>query len=290
MKAYLDLAERYFVQFEGRNLYPGWKSWRFWVWIACTTLWGVSLWAYAKPGHIETTKLLAMLAAEVVWLVAGFNMSAWKDRRAVAIINARLGTNFKKMIECRLVVLREIVPVPRTDYLRFVKDMSEAKSLNRAFKRYSDFEPSEIWKAIYDRDSKARLLALTIAVISMLVALVAKSNVTLDTLFDLYSEPSVTRLLSLVESLAVVIFAIFVGFKIFALSVADFFMSWSIRLFGKSVFSDWLLAYLARDLLRFHTVGVDTPSPPEKTMEGDSAPEGTVSQGQIKTLEGTASA
>jgi len=231
-----------------------------------------------------------MLAAEVVWLIAGFNMSAWKDRQAVEIVNARLGTNFKRLVECRLIVLAEIIPVPRTDYLRFVKDMNDARLLNRTFKRYSDFEPSEIWKAIYDRESKARLLALTIAVISMLVALVAKSNVTLDTLFDLYSEPSVTRLLSRIESLAVAIFAIFIGFKLIALSVVDFLMSWSIRFFGKSVFSDWLLSYLARDLLRFHSIDLDASSSPEKAKEDDAVLSGTTPSEQDRALEGTASA
>lgn len=257
MKAYIDLAEQYFSQFEGRQLYPGYLSLRFWFWVMASIAFAVALEEYMLPGHIKSSRLAILLAAEIVWLAASFCMSAWKDKQAILAVNKKLGTQFKTRAECKRGILAAMVPVKATEYQAFVKNLSEARKLRQEFKKPSDSAVEEIWRGVYDRDSKSRLLALMLAATSMVVALTAKSNSNLDALFDLYSEPAVARLFYFIELAVVAIFFIIIGVKIIALSIADVATAWAIKIIGRGIFSGWLISYLARDLLEFHVLKID---------------------------------
>jgi hypothetical protein len=138
------------------------------------------------------------------------------------------------------------------EFLTAAKEIDDLISLQRKFRKRSDLTLSELARNIYDRDSKARLLTLVIALVSMTVVLAAKSDATLETVFDVYSEPGSRNFIFFVAFLAAVAFFAFVGLRTFVLTVVDGLASWSIKLFGASMFTEWLLSYLVRDLVNYH--------------------------------------
>jgi hypothetical protein len=97
------------------------------------------------------------------------------------------------------------------------------------------------------------LLTLTIAMVSIIVALVAKSDATIYTLFEAYSDPMAIKLFYLVALMAGVGFFIFIGLRIMIFTIIEGLASWRLKLFGTSTISSrWLLSYLIRDLVTYH--------------------------------------
>lgn len=263
MKHYLSIAKEYFQYLEGLHLYPTYKSFWFWAWVLATSVW-VGAIVYIFMWHLDrgVSTLIYIAAPEVVWLTVTFRISSLKDRNFVAVTNQRLKTDFKSPNECRSHVLGSLMCVPSSEYLKTAKEIDDLLSIQRKFRKYSDLTFSELFKNIYDKDSKARLLTLTIALFSMTVALAAKSNANLESIFDAYTNPDGRRFILIVSVFSIVLFMASIGLRMFALNIADGLASWSIKIFGGSMFVDWLLAYLVRDLTYYHR---------EPTVEAQSA-------------------
>lgn len=252
MNHYLNIAKEYFQHLEGLQLYPSLKSFWSWAWIFSTGIWLATLVRFVEMDHATRSAggFVSILAPEAIWLIVTFRINAWKERQIVDATNRRLGTSFKSASECRCHVLTSVMAVPPSEFLKTAKEIDDLVSLQRKFRKYSDLTLSELGRNIYDRDSKARLLALIIALVSMTVALAAKSDTTLETLFDVYSEPGNRGFLLMVAFVVTVAFIVYVGLRIFVLTVVDALASWTIKLFGGS--KSWLLAYLIRDLVTYH--------------------------------------
>lgn len=293
MKYYLNISKEYFQYLEGLHLYPTCKNFLFWIWLLATFVW-VGAIVYVFIWHMDrnASTLIYIVAPEILWLVITFRVSSWKDRRFVEVTNQRLGTSFKSIAECRSHVLSSLMGVPPTEYLKIAKEIDDLLSLQRKFRKYSDLTLSELSKNIYDKDSKARLLTLTIALFSMVVALAAKSNANLETIFDAYTDPGSRRFIVLVTLLAVILFMASVGLRMFALNIVDGLASWSIKIFGNSMLVDWLLAYLIRDLAYYHrdpTMVIQPVEPEEniKLMDKDNLPE--LGNGRVTVFEKSSS-
>lgn len=135
-------------------------------------------------------------------------------------------------------------------FVERLQEIDDLMLLQRKFRKRSDLSWPELGRKIYDRDSKARLLTLLIVPVSMTVALIAKSDATLDTLFEVYSDPGARSILVLLAVVATVIFALFVGLQTLSWTIIDGLTSWSTKLLGTS--QRWALGYLVRDLALYH--------------------------------------
>ena len=145
-----------------------------------------------------------------------------------------------------------------TEFLKAAKEIDELRTLKRKFRKHSDLTMAELAKNIYDGESKARLLTLLIALVSVTVALTVKSEATLDMVFNAYFDPGFRRALKMFAALALTLFLTLVGLRQMVLAAIDVVASWWAKLFGESVFADWLLSYLARDLVLYHNAIAST--------------------------------
>ena len=180
------------------------------------------------------------------------SVSNWKVKKLIAATNQRFETSFSSITECRRFLLSTAVSVASSDFLKTAKEIDDLLSLQRRFRKYSDLTASDFWRKVYDKDSKARLLTLLIAVVTMTVALSVRSNATLEALFDVYSEPGNRQFMVFIAGMAVLMFVVFVGLQILTLTVVDGLALWAIKLSRGSMFSGWLLSYLVRDLVLHH--------------------------------------
>lgn len=254
MKHYLEIAKKYFSDMEGLHLYPSYRTLWFWAWVATTGLWLTSFIYFlaTQQSLLGRNVHVSILLPEALWLVVAMCISNWKEKRLISATNERYDTSFSSITECRRFLLSSVVAVASSDFLKTAKEIDDLLALQRKFRKYSELTASDLWRKIYDRDSKARLLTLTIALVTMTVALSVRSNATLETLFDVYSEPGNRQFMAFIAGIAASMFFVFVGLQILTLTVVDGLVLWTIKLSRGSMFSGWLLSYLVRDLVLYH--------------------------------------
>lgn len=254
MKNYFEIAKLYFRELEGRHLYPSNRSIWYWAWIVATVWWFIALVYFAFYDHsMQTASLpVIIMVPELVWLAVTFKIAEWKKGRLIESTNRRYGTQFDSASKCRQYLLSVIVGVQPPQFLRILKEIDDLVALRQKFQKRADLMASEFWKNIYDRDSKARLMTMMIAIVSLIVALSVRSDATLNTLFDAYSDPGFRTLLALIAILAVILFFTLIGLRIFISTAMDVFVFWYLKIFSETAFTGWLLSYLVRDLIEFH--------------------------------------
>lgn len=254
MKYYLDIAGKYYRHFEGRHLYPSFSNYRLWLWFIASGAWGYSLYHFSSSGYAAggASAFPSIVLPEAAWLGITFWIRAWKDRQIVDATNKALATNFKSMDQCRLHMLGSIVGKESSDFLGVAKEIDDLVSLNRRFRKHSDLTWAEFARGIYDSDSKARLITLAIVLVSTTVALAVRSDATLDTVFGLFFEPSGQGFLAFLAVISALMFFAVMGLRVFAFTVIEVLAAWSIKLLGETMSPNWLLSYLARDLVTFH--------------------------------------
>lgn len=259
LKHYLDLAKQYFQQLEGLQLYPSYRSPWFWAWVIATGIWLRALGLLAAQPSGVGDMYLPVLLPELFWVGITLRIGVLKERRLIATTNQRLGTSFSLATECRCHLLSTVMEMQPSEYLKTAKEIDDLLALQKRFRKYSDFSASELARTIYDRDSKARLLALVIALVSMTVALAARSDATLETVFEVYSESGNWDFLVWLAGVSLIVYMASVGLRMLTLAGMDFLALWFSKLSRGSAFSGWLLSYLARDLVRYHRVALEVP-------------------------------
>lgn len=252
LKHYLDLAKQYFQQLEGLQLYPSYRSPWFWAWVIATGIWFRALGLLAAQPSGVGDMYLPVLLPELFWVGITLRIGVLKERRLVATTNQRLGTSFSLATECRCHLLSTVMEMQPSEYLKTAKEIDDLLALQKRFRKYSDFSASELARTIYDRDSKARLLALVIA-------LAARSDATLETVFEVYSESGNRDFLVWLAGVSLIVYMASVGLRMLTLAGMDFLALWFSKLSRGSAFSGWLLSYLARDLVRYHRVALEVP-------------------------------
>lgn len=292
LKHYLKIAGKYFRHFEGRHLYPSWGDFRILLWFLSLGVWMYSLWYFATTGYAAhgAGAFPYIVVPEVIWLGITFWIRSWKDERILEATNRELGSDLKSVDECRLYMLRSVTGKEPSKYLDVAQEIDDLVSLKRKFRKNSDLTWAEFVRSIYDSDSKARLLTLMLVLVSTTVALSVRSDVTLDTMFDLFIDPSGQHFLLTIALFATVIFFGLIGFRVLAFTLVEVVISWSIKFLGESVSPGWLLSYLMRDLVTYHgsdSVSEDASVEPEnpETVEAGASDSNVVVIGSVRQSE-----
>lgn len=269
LKHYLEVAGKYFRHFEGRHLYPSWGNYRVLLWFFSLSVWMYSLRYFATTGYAAhgTGAFPYIVVPEAIWLGITYWIRSWKDDQILEATNRELGAKLKSMDECRLQMLRSVTGKEPSQFFEVAQEIDDLVSLKRKFRKSSDLTWAEFARTIYDSDSKARLVTLMLVLVSTTVALSVRSDVTLDTMFDLFLDPSGQLFLLTIALFAIVIFFGLIGLRVLAFTLVEVVISWSIKFLGETVSPGWLLSYLVRDLVTYH--GSDAVAG-EASLEPDS--------------------
>lgn len=254
MKQYGEIARMYFLELEGLHLYPSIHNpWR-WIWIATTVLWLAGLTYFAVYGQAmpSFSELVVVVLPELVWFAVTSQIHDLKKKQLIATTNGRYGVQLKSASECRQYLLSRLTKSQPSEFLKVAKEIDDLVALKRKFQNDAELVASEFWKNIYDKDSKARLLTLMIAIASVIVALAARSDATLDTIFEAFMDPGYRSFVIALAIFTTILFLVFIGVRILFSMSMDIFVSWRLKIFTKVTFIEWLLSYLVRDLIHFH--------------------------------------
>lgn len=258
MKNFIAIARVYFDEMEGRHLYPEKGSLLFWWWIASAVLWIASLvyifvYAFGVQHQFKQIHPYAIVfICELHWLYVLNKVGQRKDQQLINTTNRAHNIQLTSKIECQRYWLQATTGKTASEFLGMAKEIDDLLLLKKKFQKRSDSLSSELSKYVYDQDSKARLLTLMIAIVSVIVALSARSDITINALFDAISDPNFYALLLILAFISIALFVIIIGLRISIYAMADIIIPWWSRATNTSAFPEWTLSYLVRDLIEFH--------------------------------------
>ena len=70
--------------------------------------------------------------------------------------------------ECRAFLLSKLLDRPTDKFFAVAKEISDLLKMRQEFRALHEIEPDQFWKSVYDRDSKPRLIAVTLGTFSRL--------------------------------------------------------------------------------------------------------------------------
>jgi hypothetical protein len=257
MNDFHAIARAYFRQVEGWHLYRAQGDRLLWLWVALVCL-GVLCFVWPLGNAIRRSEwvqygvwLGVILVIEVVVLRITLRIVNRKSAALIAEVARQHSVVMKSEQECRAFLLTKLLERPADKFFGVAKEISDLLKLRQEFLALHEIEPEQFWKSVYDRDSKPRLIAVTLGAITLFTALTIRSIPEGPSLFDvLTSEDSLT----FVKKLLALCASLFVLLVLARVVVANF---WHVATtwWTKSVSSKesrTALRHLARDLVLFH--------------------------------------
>ena len=247
-------ANRYFLEFEGRHLYPKLLSWYWGVWVVTAGAFGVSAYINLfRYSHVATPWRAGMFVCEILFLGACAAIGGYKTKKAMAGAPKDRSERGPYMDNKRRAMLEKICGIDASKFAAAAKECSDLIATKKDFRVAADASVSDMLRNIYDPDSKARILALLLSGAAIFVALLNHSVPAEDiNILQAWSDPGFAMLLKLMLSSAVAGFGLWIGMRVLAGVAMELVKSfWAIRP-GATHGSKMALNYFVRDLIRLH--------------------------------------
>lgn len=246
MDKYYAMATEYFHTFEGKQFYPKLFSLQWGAWlvtgIAFAGLIGAYLWFRSNLW------LIPMYAAEICFVLS----SVWLDNTQLRQQKKHFGLTNKasreQLAKVKLAYLQRITQRPASGFAAMVKEIAELHTNQSRFAQ----PKINYWRLIYDPDSKARLVAITLSSLALFVALLSRTeDVPLPSLFALIASNKFGDYLIFLASVAAGLYV--TGFGIYKafMSIRSFVVSWQARWKWKAA-DDYVLQYFVSALIAQH--------------------------------------
>jgi len=257
MNEFHTIARTYFRQVEGWHLYRAQGDRLLWLWIALVGL-GVLCFVWPLGNAIRKSEwvqygvwLGVILVIEVVVLAITLRIVNRKSAALIAEVARQHSVVMKTEQECRAFLLSKLLERPTDKFFAVAKEISDLLKLRQEFRALHEIEPDQFWKSVYDRDSKPRLIAVTLGAITVFTALTIRSIPEGPSLFDVLTNEDSQTFVKKVLALCISLFVLLVLARV---AVANF---WHVATtwWTKSVSSKesrTALRHLARDLVLFH--------------------------------------
>lgn len=246
MDKYYEMASKYFHTFEGRKFYPRllspqWGCW-FVTGIAFFSFIGIYVWFRTWPWMIP------MYTTEVLFIFSSLWLENFRWKRQRRRFKLREDDPKEHLQEVQRMHLQHITQKPASSFAAVVKEIAELKT------NQVRFTPPKInyWRLIYDPDSKARLISITLASLALSVALVSRTtDIELPSLLEFIAQGSFVGYLIKLILIAISIFLIWVGIYYAYTQVKAFTLSWLARWKWKLT-DDYVLNYFVTALIKNH--------------------------------------
>lgn len=254
MRHYSELSKRYFLSIEGVGEPSRWKNWRYWIWLLIFLGWMYSFYVIftPKPLRLSGGELLFMVLMEGSWIVMTSVVMKWRVATIIKRVNAEFGTAYTTHNECREKYLHHLTGRNPGEYLLLAKEVSDLNRIRKEFQKRIEFSIAYILESIYNKDARPRLMTLFVACLSMMVALTVKTDASLETLFDAFSDSAWRDLMILVITTTGLLFMAAVALRSIAPAGIEILSYWLVLLFEGAVFEELQITYLIRDLIYFY--------------------------------------
>ncbi|MPT10900.1 MULTISPECIES: hypothetical protein [Comamonas] len=246
MEKYHEMAAKYFHTFEGRKFYPKLLSLRWACWlitgIAFFTFIGTLVWFRTWPWMIP------MYTAEVLFILSSLWIENFKWKRQKRYFKLREENPKTHLKEVQCMHLQHITQKPAGNFAAVVKEIADLRT------NQIRFSPPKInyWRLVYDPDSKARLISITLASLALFVALVSRTtDIELPSILEFMAHDSFGGYLINLLGIAIGLYVIFFGIYYAYSQIKAFAMSWLAR-WNWQLTEDYVLEHFVTALVNRH--------------------------------------
>lgn len=190
MDEFHAIARTYFRQVEGWHLYRNEGDKLLWLWTALVALGALCL-VWPLWDAIRTSEwvqygiwLGIILVIEVLVLAITSRILKRKSAALIAEVAEQHSFVMKTEQECRAFLLSKLLDRPTDKFFIVAKEISDLLKMRQEFRALHESEPDHFWRSVYDRDSKPRLIAVTLGAITLFTALTIRSIPEGPSLFD----------------------------------------------------------------------------------------------------------
>lgn len=251
-------ANHYYAVLERFGFWHRLKSIWFWLFV-------VGFFAFCWQGFIfiknKTSndsniflnmEFLKLFVLEFMVLFIFHKLQSVKSKTVLTRVNEKYRCKFLSIEQARRFLLKRYFGREESDYLSFSDEIAKTILYQERFSNPASFGSLQISLFIYNPDSKQRIYALLLVVVSALTALAIHEGAGITDVFDFFGGENIAALITVWFVLVLFL----AGFLMLLLLVRlgfEILCSYLIVLInGKAARNPYTLRYLQKDLLHFH--------------------------------------
>lgn len=190
------------------------------------------------------------LSLELAMVVAFRYANEARNRMRIQRIGNRFNASFRNLQQARRAALRHFFGRNESQYLAFSKEIADAIALQESLREGKELDAIRMLRLIYDPDSKPRIYALLLVIVSGVTAMSIKSGADIEALFALIPQSAgkgFAELITWALVLGLLLFATYLLRVLVALALRSLVMRLERKTNGELA-----IRCVQRDLLRYH--------------------------------------
>ncbi|MBW7903312.1 MAG: hypothetical protein H3C26_17705 [Rhodocyclaceae bacterium] len=249
---YYSVLERFGLQYILKSPWP-------WLWIVLLLVFIAQGFAFVTSGtKLNGTALfldwqfLSLIVLEFAILAVSNKLQSDKAKVVLERVNSKYRQSFSSIEQARRFLLQRFFGRHEAEYLAFADDIQKAITYQDQLRNPLAFGFSRILLFLYDPDSKQRIYALLVVVVSVLTALSIREGGSISGVFEFFAGEKLALVVFVWLLLVVFLAGLLTLLLVIRLGVEVLWAYLSVRLDGKAARNPYTLKYLQRDLLAFH--------------------------------------
>ena len=249
---YYSVLERFGLQYTLKSPWP-------WIW-------AVFLFAFVGQGFSFVTngtklhgtdlfldwQFMSLIVLEFAILALSNKLKSEKTKVVLDRINSKYRQSFCSIEQARRFLLKRFLGRCESEYLSFADDIQKAISYQDQLRNPLAFGFSRVLLFLYDPDSKQRIYALMVVVVSVLTALSIREGGSILNVFEFFAGENPALVIFVWLLLVLFLAGLLMLLLVIRLGIEMLWAYLSVRLDGKAARNPYTLKYLQRDLLAFH--------------------------------------
>ncbi len=254
MNQYYAIAWKYYCRFQSLAHYDSFFTWKMAAFVlgSIGMCFGFAL-AIANASFGQFWDYIGIcIASEVAMLAGAVMIEARRRENIVKAINAEYSTRFEDVKSCKARVLQDLLNRPRHEFFQAAQETCDLLALDDRMRMPIEMGWAECVEYVYNPDSKARILALALALVTVVITLLFRTDESRDMLLGALSSAAYWKLLLQFTYISVAAFIVLIGLQLAVRQVLHVLGSKLIMLQGENLRSRRALKFLIRDLAQLH--------------------------------------
>lgn len=249
---YYSVLERFGPQYILKSPWP-------WVWVVLVFVFIWQGFAFVTNGkELHGTALfldwqfLSLIVLEFAILALSNKLKSEKTKVVLERINSKYRKSFSSIEQAKRFLLKRFFGRHESEYLSFADDIQKAITYQDQLRNPLAFGFSRVLLFLYDPDSKQRIYALMVVIVSVLIALSIREGGSISNVFEFFAGENIALVIFVWLLLVIFLAGLLMLLLVLRLGIEVLWAYLSVRLDGNAARNPYTLKYLQRDLLAFH--------------------------------------
>lgn len=263
MDEYYKMASHYFDVFEGRRFFPGWKSWHWYAFTLTFAAFIYVIYRYFFSHQELPANAWLLLGSEIFFLLSCGAIALYHFKASVRENSQDNG--LRPLARWRLAKRKKLeilTGCPASAFKSLVDEIMQLHALEQLHRPSSDRGWGQVWKMVYDRDSKARIWMVITGVLGFCVGLLGKAEA--SSLLDFLTDHQ--KIIINIGVLVLLYFCLWIVSALLGMQLLESISHFLASLFPHIENNQTALKYLVRDLIRLHVPASMQPPSPHRAL------------------------